>query len=242
MGVTESKQSQIQRITNEATIEVLNKISTVAATSNQQSNLFDFSNSSNNKISGVKQSNTSSINIQTVQQSAANGSLQASMENTIKTALSQASNALGYADNKSSVDAAIHNSIKANVTSETVSKILITGIQSNEIKGTNSSFNEVKNVSQSNMLQIAAKMTSEIVTAITASLEAKSGSQATGTQTVTNPLTEGIRSMSEVLKSLFKSGAMLWIIVIIAILIGGVSILFMFRGTISKIAEDKLKV
>lgn len=242
MGIVESVQSQVQRITNEATISVLNKISNSVSVSNQQSNVLDLSGSSGNWFSGINQKNTSSVNIQLIQQSAADGSLQASMENQIKTALSQASDALGYAKNKSSVDSVVHNSIKANVTAETVTNILISSIQSNAIKTSDTTkFNVVKNITQSNLSESVTKLTSGIVADVTASLVTKNQSQATGSQKVTNPLSEGIRNLSDVIKSAIKSGTMLWIIVIIAILLGGGSIIYMFRGTISKIAENKFK-
>lgn len=236
MGATESVTVQVQQIVSTATMSVMSKISTSSTSTTQQSNLLDVSYSTGTVASGITQKNESNISIAAVQAAAANGSLQSDMKAAIKSAIDQKADTLGLASQKSSADTAITSSVNASITTVSVSALFSSINQSSVIRGVGALNAQLVDIKQTNVATAVNTLTSSVTDSIVAAVKTDGAVATTAAQTLTNPVSD----IATALKSVFQSGALVWVLVIIAVIIGGVSILFIFKGTISKVVEKKM--
>ena len=124
MGVAQSKADILNQVLNEASIQVMNKISNSAQSSNYQENSTILGGKTTITNSDLSQSNVSTFDVTAITASVASGNLQSELAAAITQAIAQQASPLGYAANEANVKNIVQNKINVAVTNNTVSTAL----------------------------------------------------------------------------------------------------------------------
>ncbi len=236
MGANKSKTEQIKSIVNNATLDVLNQISNTSKTITSQSNTFDYSGNTGMFGFGFSQSNNVVLDLQVIQQSASSGILQANLDAKIKDALEQSASSIGYSKTDASTNTKITNSIKATITAQALNDLMTEAKNSNTITVRGNTFGALADVSQTNMANLASKLTAGVTNDIVAALEARTASETTTKQVATDPISNISKSFGDAFTSLVTMGMVFWIVLIVAGLAGA----YLFKDQIAAFLDKEI--
>lgn len=222
MGVAQSKADILNQVLNEASIQVMNKISNSAQSSNYQENSTILGGKTTITNSDLSQSNVSTFDVTAITASVASGNLQSELAAAITQAIAQQASPLGYAANEANVKNIVQNKINVAVTNNTVSTALTSSVQKNITQSLADSEIDIinSNLSKSNksdaVIKLISNMNSDIIIQMTNSGVIKDDLS----QKITNPISDIVNAPN------------LIILVIIGAIIFGVT---MFKQQVSAI-------
>lgn len=211
MGAGISKQDILNETLNNVAIEVMQKNSTSISGDIQQDNTTTVAgNTGTVSLYGIKQINTSKLNVSALLDSAVNNSLQANLMAELKSTLAQSLPAISaYTDMEQKVVSSIKNNINSNITVENLQDISAKVKQNNTFQVLANNNVDTRDFVQKNEATLIMSMVNNMNAGIIADIAA-TGVLETDISNKANPLLPDFGSMY-----------MIIIIIIIVVVCGG---------------------
>jgi hypothetical protein len=183
MGNSQSSQDITNTTLNSVAMSVMTKNSTNISASSNQSNTFNFSGNTGTNVNGFNQSNSSTINIQSLSSLAASGTLQADLSAALKNAVDQAIPALSInSDQSQKVNNAITNSVNTNITTENLNNLAAQVRQNNTANISGNSGGTLSGITQDNSADLVLGLVGQTTSTIMAAVKASGAIDNTATQ------------------------------------------------------------
>ena len=171
MGGGQSKAEVLTQIMNKVSINVLNKNSNSSVSVIDQSNTFTLVGDKGGKYSQINQINSAKINVNSLLKAVSTGQLQSDLMAELKNTIKQEAPAIGYSTNDVKVSNVISNSVKVNITNETLQKIKNDVKQNNAMLLVGNTDSVVELYNQKNEAELIVKMISDTNSDIVSKLQ-----------------------------------------------------------------------